>query len=205
MGSSRLLVILTLLCLGETGLGQESLHLESLPKETVHLFLLAGQSNMAGRGTVSEEDRSVHPRVFMLSKDWKWVPAVDPIHYGKKGAGVGPGKSFAVALAEQDEEMVIGLIPAACGGSPISTWEPGGYHKQTKSYPYDEALERTRCAMQDGVLKGTLWHQGESDCRPEAAAGYQDKLKQLICRFRRDIAAGIWAAIYRDLGENLWE
>lgn len=140
---------------------------------------------------------------FEATRGFQWLEkSVDRI---KKGAGVGPGKSFAVALAEQDEEMVIGLIPAACGGSPISTWEPGGYHKQTKSYPYDEALERTRCAMQDGVLKGTLWHQGESDCRPEAAAGYQDKLKQLICRFRRDIAAGIWAAIYRDLGENLWE
>ncbi|MGE9291842.1 MAG: sialate O-acetylesterase, partial [Puniceicoccales bacterium] len=107
-------------------------------KENFHLFLLAGQSNMAGRGEVEAEDQVPHSRVFMLNQEGEWVPAVDPVHYDKKAAGVGPGRSFAMVLAEQDESVAIGLIPAACGGSSILSWVPGGYHSQTKSYPYDD-------------------------------------------------------------------
>ncbi len=153
-------------------------------KENFHLFLLAGQSNMAGRGVVEEQDRKVHPRVFALDKDGNWKPAVDPIHFDKSVAGVGLGKSFAIALTEQDENIAIGLMPAACGGSPISSWEPGGYHDQTKSHPYDDAIARARKAMEDGVLKGVLWHQGEADSRQERASVYGVKLKSLIERIR---------------------
>ena len=45
------------------------------PKDKVHLFLLTGQSNMAGRGKVADEDLKVPPRVLMLTKDLKWVPS----------------------------------------------------------------------------------------------------------------------------------
>ena len=42
----------------------------SLPaKENFQLFLLVGQSNMAGRGVVEEQDKTPHPRVLMLSKE----------------------------------------------------------------------------------------------------------------------------------------
>jgi hypothetical protein len=50
------------------------------PKEKFHLFLLAGQSNMAGRGTVTPQDKTPHPRVLMLNQAGEWVPAVDPMH-----------------------------------------------------------------------------------------------------------------------------
>ncbi len=153
-------------------------------KEDFHLFLLVGQSNMAGRGVIEDSDRVVHPRILALGEEGKWVPAVAPIHFDKKVAGVGLGKSFAMALAEKDENITIGLIPAACGGSPLSSWEPGGYHDQTKSHPYDDAIVRARRAMQDGVLKGILWHQGESDSKPGLAEVYQEKLEDLILRFR---------------------
>ena len=139
------------------------------PKENFHLFLLAGQSNMAGRGKVADEDREVHPRVLAWTKDGTWQPAVDPLHWDKSVAGVGLGKSFALALAAENEDVTIGLIPTACGGSPISSWQPLGYHAQTKSHPYDDALKRAQQAMQDGTLKGILWHQGESDCKPKLA------------------------------------
>jgi hypothetical protein len=37
--------------------------LPELPgKENFHVFLLAGQSNMAGRGEVTDEDLKIHPR-----------------------------------------------------------------------------------------------------------------------------------------------
>ncbi len=138
-------------------------------KENFHLFLLAGQSNMAGRGKVAAEDKVAHPRVLVLAKDGKWRPAVDPLHWDKGSAGVGLGRAFAIALAENNDKVTIGLIPAACGGSPISTWTSGGYHGQTKSHPYDDAIARARRARQDGTLKGILWHQGESDSNAAAA------------------------------------
>ena len=182
--------------------------LEAYPKEKVHLFLLAGQSNMAGRGEISSEDKTIHPRIFALSKDGQWVPAVDPIHYDKKSAGVGLGKSFALALAESREDIAIGLIPAACGGSPISTWEPGGYHEQTKSHPFDDAIQRTRQAMANGVLKGVLWHQGEADSKANKASGYEERLKELIQRFRKEFGQADLPFILGQLGQfeaNPWD
>jgi len=50
------------------------------------LFLLIGQSNMAGRGKVEPQDQVVNPHIFMLTKDLKWVPATDPLHFDKPGA-----------------------------------------------------------------------------------------------------------------------
>ena len=57
------------------------------PKEKFHLILLVCQSNMAGRGTVEAQDKTPHPRVFMLNKAEAWVPAIDPLHFDKPAAG----------------------------------------------------------------------------------------------------------------------
>lgn len=158
-------------------------------KEKFQVFLLAGQSNMSGRGEITEDDLKVHPRVLMLAKDGSWQYAVDPIHYDKKIAGVGLGKSFAIALAEKDKDITIGLVPAAVGGSPIATWEPGGYHEKTDTHPYDDAISRARRAMKDGTLSGILWHQGEGDSGPGRWPVYEEKLFALVERFREDLEA----------------
>jgi hypothetical protein len=94
-------------------------------KERFHLYLLAGQSNMAGRGSVRAGDKVPHQRVLMLSKDLKWLPASDPIHFDKPIAGVGPGLTFGRSIAESQPDITVGLIPCAVGGSPIETWIPG--------------------------------------------------------------------------------
>lgn len=182
--STLLLVVLTAPVFGE-----DKPPVELPLKENFHLFLLAGQSNMEGRGKVAMEDRQIHPRVFALSKDGEWQHAVDPIHYDKKGAGVGLGRSFAITLAEQNKNISIGLVPAACGGSSISIWKPGVYHEQTKSHPYDDAIKRMQLGMKNGVLKGILWHQGESDSYTVPAKDYKEQLRSLIERFRKDINA----------------
>jgi hypothetical protein len=153
-------------------------------REHFHLFLLAGQSNMAGRGNVEEEDRVEHPRVFTLDKNNAWVPAVDPIHFDKSVAGVGLGRTFGITVADAHPDICVGLIPCAVGGSPISSWEPGGYHDQTKSHPYDDARARVQVAMQRGTLHGILWHQGESDSNASRSGVYEEKLHALIARFR---------------------
>ena len=158
-------------------------------REKFHLFLLVGQSNMAGRGMVGQEDSIFHPRVLTLTKDEKWAPAIDPIHFDKEVAGVGLGRTFGITLADRNKEITIGLIPCATGGSPISVWRPGQEWYQTKSYPYDDAIRRAKRAIKDGVLKGILWHQGSSDSKPGLAEEYEKNLKDLIKRFRKDINA----------------
>ena len=158
-------------------------------KKDFHLFLLVGQSNMAGRGRVAAQDQVVQPRVLTLTKDRQWKHAVDPIHFDKPVAGVGLGRTFGIVIAQAIPEVTIGLIPCAVGGSPISAWQPGGYHAQTKSHPYDECLERAKVALQAGNLKGILWHQGESDSKEGKAEVYEQKLHELIERFRRDLDA----------------
>ena len=156
------------------------------PKQ-FHLFLLAGQSNMAGRGKVTAEDKRVSNGVLTLNRNGQWVDAVDPIHFDKPGiTGVGLGKTFAKNYAEAHPGVTVGLIPCAVGGSPIAAWEPGGFHPSTKTHPYDEATKRTRHARRDGTLKGILWHQGESDCKPDLAMVYEQKLHRLIARFRTE-------------------
>lgn len=152
-----------------------------------HLFLLAGQSNMAGRGAVEARDRVPHPRVWMLSRAGRWVPAVEPVHFDKPIAGVGPGRSFAIALADADPRVHVGLIPAAVGGSSIVAWEPGAVHQQTGTRPYDDAIARARTAMSHGTLRGVLWHQGSSDATASLAPAYQARLDSLVQRFRRDL------------------
>lgn len=176
-------------------------HSEIPSKENFHLFLLAGQSNMAGRGVISDEVQEINPRILMLTKDGKWIPAVDPIHYDKTSAGAGLARSFALELVRKDSTISIGLIPAACGGSPISTWEPGAYHSQTNSFPFDDAVLRTKRAMKDGVLKGILWHQGESDSNPRDADNYKENLKKLIERFRVELNAENVPFIIGQLGK----
>ncbi|MDF1811312.1 MAG: sialate O-acetylesterase [Verrucomicrobiales bacterium] len=158
-------------------------------QENFHLFLLVGQSNMAGRGEVSEKDLIENPRVLALGKDLKWAPAVDPLHFDKPIAGVGLGKSFGLEIAKARPGITVGLIPCAVGGSPIRSWEPGGYHEQTKTHPWDDMVPRVREALKSGTLKGILWHQGESDSNEENAPLYQGKMLDLVKRFRKEFEA----------------
>lgn len=164
------------------------------------LFLLIGQSNMAGRGAVETE--TPNPRVWMLTKEQTWVSARDPLHFDKPAVvGVGPGLSFARQLADADPAIHIGLIPCAVGGSGIDAWEPGAYYEPTKSHPYDDAIQRTRKALENGQLAGILWHQGESDSRSDKAAVYEQKLTALIRRIRADLHAETVPFLVGTLGD----
>ena len=158
-------------------------------KEKFHLFLLVGQSNMAGRGTVEAQDKAPHPRVLMLDKADAWVPAIDPLHFDKAAAGVGIGKTFATLYAEAHPGITVGLIPCAVGGSPIDVWKPGAFYTATKSHPWDDAIRRAHLAQKSGTLTGILWHQGESDSNEKLAPGYEAKLHDLIARMRKELGA----------------
>ncbi len=169
-------------------------------KNDFQLFILAGQSNMAGRGKLDDEARQPKPRILSLNKDGQWQPAVDPLHWDKPGAGTGVGKPFAEVIAARYPSTTIGLIPTACGGSPISTWMPGASWSQTNSHPWDDAIARAKRAMQDGTLKGILWHQGESDSNAKSAPEHEKQLEDLITRFRKELDAPDLPFIIGQLG-----
>jgi hypothetical protein len=154
-----------------------------------HLYIFMGQSNMAGRGKMTDEFRSEgHARVLMLNKEGQWVVARHPLHFDKPAiAAVGPGLAFGISVAKTDSSIRVGLIPCAVGGTSIKHWRPGAYDVRTKTHPYDDALIRIRQAMRWGVIKGVLWHQGESDKRADKAAGYAAELTVLIEAIRKEV------------------
>lgn len=151
-----------------------------LNKQNFHLYLLIGQSNMAGRGVVESRDTLPNSRVLRFNKNNQWEIAKDPLQYDKSVAGVGPGLAFGNVMSDQDTATIIGLIPCAVGGTGIDTWKAGIYYDPVKIYPYDNAISRTKEAMRSGTLKGIIWHQGEADSNPAKSIVYGAKLKQLI-------------------------
>jgi len=155
----------------------------SLPaKENFHIYLLMGQSNMAGRGRVVAATNKPHPRVLKLNQAEKWVPATDPLHFDKPAiAGVGPGSAFGPAMADANSEVTIGLIPAAFGGTPLSRWVKG-------KDLYERAVKWAKENQQHGVIKGVIWHQGEAECKdPELYDSYEKRLAGMIADLRKDL------------------
>jgi len=156
------------------------------PKATagpLHIYLLIGQSNMAGRAPFTDAEAAVIPRCSLLNKEGKWEPAKNPFNrYStiRKGLGMqkmNPGYGFATTMLEKDKTLSVGLVVNAKGGTSIKLWAKG-------SKFYKDALKRTKLAKETGVLKGVLWHQGESDAKD---AKYLDKLKALIADLRKDL------------------
>lgn len=151
--------------------------------EDLHVYLLIGQSNMAGRATVEAEDEAPVERTFLLNAEGEWEPATNPLNrfssVRKRLAlqTLGPGSSFARQMAEHDPEARIGLVVNARGGTRIEEWAPG-------SELYKEAVRRVHEAASSGELKGILWHQGEGNSNdPE----YLGKLAALIRSLREDL------------------
>ncbi len=162
--------------------------------DNMQIFLLIGQSNMAGRGTVEAQDKVPHPRVFMLTKELAWVPAVDPLHFDKpERIGTGLGKTFGMVVADNAPEAVIGLVPAAFGGSALDEWKPGQPH-------YVNAVARARAALKHGRLAGILWHQGESDRKPEQVATYVARFAAMIAQLRADLDSQDVPVIVGEIG-----
>ena len=192
-------MILGLLALSLTTNAAETNSPAKLPaKDKLHLYLLLGQSNMAGRGKIEAEDKTPHPRVFMLTTNAEWQVAVEPITHDKpKVLGVGPGLAFGKAMAEKNPEVSIGLVPCAVGGTPLSRWQFGGDL-------YSNAVNRAKLAMQVGTIKGVLWHQGESDSgNAKNASTYASRIDEVIADLRAEFKAPDLPFVAGQLGEFL--
>ncbi len=166
------------------------------------LFLLLGQSNMEGAPQPESQDREENARIQVLAYDNcanvgrsynEWYPASPPLH--SCGAGVGPGDYFAKTLIEAlPEDYSIGLVPCAVNGAPIDLfrkdvprtgWElPPDNHWETG---YEWIISRAELAQEAGVIRGILFHQGESDSGQSVWVG---KVAELVEDLRTDLDLG---------------
>ncbi|MDX9902906.1 MAG: sialate O-acetylesterase [Bacteroidales bacterium] len=154
------------------------------PAERVWLFVLAGQSNMAGRGQVEPSDTVMHPRIFTVTPDKRWVVAKEPLQlYQPALTGLGPGMAFARALiAEIDEDICIGLIPCAVGGSSTADWLSDSVYNGVRLK--SNLADKLKWAMNYGTVRGIIWHQGESDANAEKIHHYRENTEALFECFR---------------------
>jgi hypothetical protein len=166
-------------------------------RNELNIFLLIGQSNMAGRGRLDEVPTLRDPQVSMF-RYGRWTVAEEPLHTDKPDiAGVGLGMSFAIELLAHNPGTSIGLVPCAVGGTPLSRWMP-------EADLYENAVSVTRLALPKGTLSGILWHQGERDSRnPDDANSYGKRFQQMVVRMQMDLSAAHVPVVAGELGSFL--
>lgn len=153
--------------------------------DNLEIYLLIGQSNMAGRADIEKQDQDTLKNVYLFTGTPinQWEKAANPLNkYSTVREEIsrqklGPGYTFAREIAKARVGKQIGLVVNAKGGTAISLWKPGGLL-------YNEAVKRTKIAMKYGTLKGVIWHQGESDAINTAA--YPKQIAELIYNLRAD-------------------
>lgn len=160
----------------------------------MHIFLLIGQSNMAGRGYLHEAIPVDTDRIYTL-RGARWQKMFRPINPDRAFSGVSLGERFGECYAAA-RGVDVGLVCCADGGTTLEQWQPGGVL-------YDHAVSQTRIAMRSGVLKGILWHQGESDCPAGLAETYGERFLPILHGLRRDLDAEYVPFLVGGLGDFL--
>ncbi|MEC3911865.1 sialate O-acetylesterase [Sphingobium sp. CR2-8] len=164
-----------------------------LPVVPPATFLLAGQSNMSGRGdmdALTVEERVSDPRIRLLGNDDRWREAADPLDSAigqvdvvsaDRLAAVGPGLFFAREFLGRTGRHVA-LVPCAKGGSAMKAWKPDSARKTL----YGSCLSRAR--LSNATVSGMLWYQGETDARDSTEAHkWSGRFKAMIKAIRRDL------------------
>lgn len=142
-------------------------------------ILIAGQSNMAGRGFVTEVPAIYNENIQML-RNGRWQMMAEPINYDREVAGVGPSSSFAQTWSMDNPGEKLGIIPSAEGGSSIDEWHPSGVLAR-------HAISEAKFALESSELIAILWHQGENDSLEKRYESYQDKLEEVFAHFRTEL------------------
>lgn len=151
-----------------------------------HIYLCLGQSNMEGNAKIEGQDTiGVSERFRMLApvdcdrvgrKKGEWYTAVPPL--ARCNTGLTPADYFGrTMVAHLPEKIKVGVIDVAVGGCKIELFDKDNYQSYVstapswmlnmiKAYdgnPYQRLVEMARLAQRDGVIKGILLHQGESN------------------------------------------
>jgi hypothetical protein len=184
----------------------------------LELYVLAGQSNMSGRGELAAVPVT-HPQTFLFGNDYRWHLAAEPLDSNQDQvdlvsmesptdeAGHGPGMAFALALLAANPKRQIGLIPCARGGTSLAEWSPS----QATNTLYGACLQRIAAAGTQGRLAGVLFFQGENDAlRADAfpseqvrtGAGYGALFTAWIEQLRHDLDRPDLPVIFAQIGTN---
>ena len=162
----------------------------SAQEKEYDVFLLIGQSNMAGRGHMIDGDEDVIGKnVFILDDNGEIVPARNPLNQyssirkDMSMQRICPGYGFAKKLSKKTKRKIL-LVVNARGGTTMDQWAKGS----EEGY-YEEAVRRTRQAMKYGTLKAILWHQGCGDSRKSKV--YMGKLSAFVSSMREDLNADV--------------
>jgi len=209
MSNFKSMVILSLLCIAFSGCkstmevvkATEDKYPGKLQPDNLNIYLMIGQSNMAGRAEIELSDCDTLSGVFLFTgmNDDQWEKAANPLNkYSTIRKDISmqklsPAYTFARDMAESSTVKQIGLVVNARGGTSISLWEPG-------SEFYREAVSRTKDAMKYGVLKGIAWHQGESDA--SEYEGYTPKIAALIEALREEFQMPDLPVVVGQLSED---
>ena len=138
------------------------------------LFLLMGQSNMAGARQPEEQDKGKIENVYLINDKAQLEPAENPLaRYGCGSAqpcpsrgGLGPGYTFAKQMTEYFPQKEFVLVVMAWTNSNV--WKFGDKEvmgKGTSNAYYSMIVDRVKKTLEnckDCELKGILWHQGEN-------------------------------------------
>lgn len=150
-----------------------------------YIFLCFGQSNMEGFPGIEEQDRTGNWRFqVMAAVDFpslnrtkgNWYEAVPPLCRGS--TGLCPADHFGrTMVANLPEKIRVGVINVSVAGCKIELFDKDNYQayadtaapwmksiiNQYGGNPYARLVETARLAQKDGVIKGILLHQGESN------------------------------------------
>jgi len=172
--------------------------------ENFYIFLCFGQSNMEGAARPEAQDlKSPGPRFLLMPavddpqrgrKMGEWCEAVPPLC--RPNNGLTPADWFGRTLiASLPQDKKVGVIHVAIGGIRIEGFmpdqiadyvktAPGWMKGMLEAYgnnPYERLVTLARKAQQDGVIKGVLMHQGESNTGdPEWAVKVQQVYDRLL-------------------------
>ena len=188
------------------------------------VYLLAGQSNMDGRGQIEElesEYRKAIDKAIIFYRNsirssQRWFTlapgfSIPPKYKGEfPSPTFGPEIGFARAILVQDPEREIALIKGSKGGTSLRVdWNPGTKDDaSSQGLHYRNFIETIRIATRqlqergdDFTIRGLLWHQGESDRRSKPET-YQRRLEKFIERIREDIAIPALPVVVGEVYDN---
>jgi hypothetical protein len=158
------------------------------PDPNFYIYLAFGQSNMEGYPrTIQDQDKTVDSRFQMLAAvdfpslnrtKGKWYDAVPPLC--RADSGLCPADYFGrTMVATLPKNIKVGVINVAVAGCKIEMFDKDGYQaylsgRGTADFlkniariyngnPYQHLVDMAKIAQKDGVIKGILLHQGESN------------------------------------------
>ena len=176
------------------------------PDPNFHIYLAFGQSNMEGQANIESQDKTVDKRFQVLwttnetncgKKLGKWSDAVPPL--ASCSSKLGPADYFGRTMVEKtDSQIRVGIVDVAVAGcsiqlfdSPISqsymNQQAGWFKQRVEAYggkPYERLIEMAKKAQEDGVIKGIIFHQGETDA---GDGQWPSKVKAVYDRILKDL------------------